>query len=75
MGSYPGEYFSPQCVSCHKSGTYFAQVSGLVLTTDSAYLQLIDVSNTNIYTDNEGYVRVSSDGGISGLNSSFLWEK
>ena len=69
------DIFTPQCVSCHKSGTYFAQLSGLVLTADSAYLQLIDVPNTNIYANNEGYVRVSSSGGISGLNSSFLWEK
>ena len=69
------DIFTPQCVSCHKSGTYFAQLSGLVLTADSAYLQLIDVPNTNIYANNEGYVRVSSSGGIFGLNSSFLWEK
>ena len=69
------DIFTPQCVSCHKSGTYFAQLSGLVLTADSAYLQLIDVPNTNIYANNEGYVRVSSDGGISGLNFQFFMGK
>ena len=66
---------TPQCVSCHNSGSYFAEVSGLVLTADSAYLQLVDIPNTNIYANNDGYFRVSSSGGYPGLYSSFLWEK
>ena len=67
--------FTPNCVGCHESGTYFAEVSGLVLTADSAYLQLVDVPNKNIYANDDGFVRVSSSGGIFGLSSSFLWEK
>ncbi len=67
--------FIPQCVSCHTSGTSYAQISGLVLTSDSAYMQLIDVPNRNEFANDDGYVRVSSSGGLTGLNSSFLWEK
>ena len=54
---------TPQCVSCHNSGSYFAEVSGLVLTADSAYMQLVDIPNTNIYANNDGYFRVNSSGG------------
>ena len=69
------DILTPRCVSCHVSGTYFAQVSGLVLTPDSAYLQLLDVETANVYADENGLVRVSSEGGMYGLLSSFFWEK
>ena len=64
------------CVSsCHASGTYFAEVSGLELDEAIAYQELIDVSPENSYADDDGLVLLSSEGGLLGLLKSFLWEK
>jgi hypothetical protein len=69
------DILTPRCISCHETGTYFAQISGLVLTPDSAYSQLIDTYPTNMFASEDGLVRVSSDSGMYGLQLSFLWEK
>jgi hypothetical protein len=66
---------SGNCTSCHRSGTSFARQSGLVLTEDLAYDQLVDVSPTNLAARSDGLLRVSSVGGLPGLSQSFLWEK
>ena len=63
------------CASCHASGTSFARQSGLVLTPESAYSNLVDVAPTNAAAESDGLVRVSSAGGAPGLFQSFLWEK
>ena len=69
------DILSPRCTSCHTSGTYFAQLSGLVLTPDSAYAQLIDAPTTNIYANQDGLTQINSEGGMYALQKSFFWEK
>ena len=63
------------CVDCHYEGSSFANQSDLVLTAESAYLNLIDVIPHNSYAEEDGLVRISSIGGQPGLEKSFLWEK
>lgn len=63
------------CASCHQAGTPFAAQSGLELTSDVAYDELVDVSPTNFAASANGLSRVSSAGGLPGLEQSFLWEK
>src|SRR5262245_57042032 len=63
------------CTSCHQSGTSFARQSGLVLTDDIAFDQLLNVTPTNLAARADGLLRVSSVGGSPGLYQSFLWEK
>jgi hypothetical protein len=63
------------CVRCHATGTSFALQSGLVLTQGMAYGQLIDVVPRNAAAAGDGLKRVSSAGGLPGLEQSFLWEK
>ncbi|MBI5059562.1 T9SS type A sorting domain-containing protein [candidate division KSB1 bacterium] len=66
--------FTPQCAVCHVAGSSFAVQSGLVLTDDVAYENLVDVSPHNSAALEDGLVRVSSIG-VTGLDQSFLWEK
>ena len=35
------DIFNPNCISCHAAGTSFARQSGLVLTADVAFGQLV----------------------------------
>jgi hypothetical protein len=63
------------CTSCHQSGTGFAQQSGLILTDDLAYEQLVNTAPKNFAALEDGLLRVSSVGGMPGLEQSFLWEK
>lgn len=63
------------CVLCHVSGSSFANQSGLVLTADVAYDNLIDVVPRNSAAAGAGLVRVSSVGGLAAPHQSFLWEK
>ena len=69
------DIFGSNCASCHTAGTPFAKQSGLLLTADVAYQQLIDVPATNAAARNDGLVRVSSTPGLAGLEQSFFWEK
>ncbi len=65
----------PNCTqACHTSGTSFAEQSGLVLTRDVAYEELVDVPPRNETARNDGLVLVSS-AGPAGLVQSYLWEK
>jgi hypothetical protein len=63
------------CTNCHSTGTSFARQSGLVLTEDEAYNQLVDVAPKNSAANADGLSRVSSVGGLPGLAQSFFWEK
>ncbi len=63
------------CASCHSAGTSFAAQSGLVLTPDVAYDELITELPKNSAARADGLRRVSTLGGQSGLHQSFLWEK
>ena len=40
---------NPKCIICHVDGTSFAEQSGLILTEDIAYEELINVTPTNIH--------------------------
>ena len=63
------------CANCHAAGHSFAVQSDLVLTSDQAYSQLVDVQPKNSAAAADGLVRVSSIGGAPGLFQSYLWEK
>lgn len=66
--------WTPQCVMCHASGLYFAEQSGLILTEDAAYEELINVTPTNQAAAEDGLELVGTQG-ISSVYTSFLWEK
>ncbi len=68
--------FAGQCVSCHTAGASFGRQSGLVLTPDVAYEQLVGAAPTNAAARADGLMRVSAIGqGMPGLLKSYLWEK
>ena len=69
------EILNKNCISCHQSGTSFARQSGLVLTEDVAYSNLIAVPAKNTAAAADGLVRVSSEGTIAAPKKSFLWPK
>jgi hypothetical protein len=62
------------CISCHAAGTYFARQSGLVLTSDVAYSQLVDAAPTNAAAKGDGLLRLGAKG-LESLYKSYLWEK
>lgn len=66
--------WNPKCTMCHVSGSSFAEQSGLILTDDVAYDELIDVTPNNIHAAEDGLKLVGTDG-IGSLYNSFLWEK
>ena len=65
---------NPKCIICHVDGTSFAEQSGLILTEDIAYEELINVTPTNIHAAEDGLELLGTEG-ITSLYSSFLWEK
>ncbi len=67
--------FNRNCTSCHVEGSSFARQSGLVLTSDVAYDNLVGVRPQNSAAQADGLLRVSRTGGFAGLQQSFLWEK
>ena len=66
--------WNSKCTMCHINGSSFAEQSGLILTEDVAYEELINVTPTNIHAAEDGLELVGTDG-ITSLYSSFLWEK
>lgn len=69
------EILDKNCIQCHFDGSSFAVQSGLVLTSDQAYDNLIDVVPKNESAAADGLMRVSSIGGLPSPHMSFLWEK
>ena len=65
---------TPKCTMCHFSGSSFAEQSGLILTADVAYNELINTIPHNVHAAEDGLELVGTNG-ISSLYSSFLWEK
>lgn len=65
---------TPNCVSCHTAGSTFANQSDLVLTSDVAYANLIDVDPKNAAANADGLKRLGTNG-FSSLFYSFFWEK
>lgn len=52
------EILTPQCAGCHTSGSSGARQSGLVLTADSAYQQLVGVASAQLVARADGFQRV-----------------
>lgn len=69
------EIFNQNCIGCHLEGSSFARQSGLVLTGDVAYENLIDVPPRNSQAAADGLMLVSSEGRLTAPHRSFLWEK
>ena len=65
------EILDPQCASCHKSGNTNARQSGLVLTADSSYQQLVGVASVQALAKSIGMLRVKA----SKSDSSLLYHK
>ncbi|MBO6577103.1 MAG: hypothetical protein JJ896_14955 [Rhodothermales bacterium] len=65
----------PKCAeACHAAGTTHAEASGLVLTADVAYEQLVGEPPTNSAARNAGLLRVHSSPSTD-LYQSYLWVK
>ena len=69
------EIFNESCISCHVEGNFYAEQSSLILTEDLAYEELINIIPTNSSAEEDGMVIISNDGGLLGLQKSYLWEK
>jgi len=69
------EILVPSCLNCHASETAITKQSGLDLSNNEAYGQMVGVSPKNIAAKADGLVIVSNEGGMKGLAKSFLWEK
>lgn len=52
------DILTPQCASCHTTGTTDAKTSQLVLTPDSSYQQLVGVSAVQPFAKADGFPRV-----------------
>jgi len=66
--------WNSKCTMCHASGTSFAEQSGLVLTEDVAYEELVNATPKNIHASQDGLELLGTNG-IASLYNSFLWEK
>ena len=69
------DIFTPACAQCHYEGSFYAQQSGLVMTEDVLYDEIINVTPTNVTAANDNLVLISNEGGIGAIQLSYLWEK
>ena len=70
------DILEPRCAgSCHASGTYFAEQTQLVLTSDVSYSEIINTTPINSSAISDSLVQISNDGGLYALQKSYLWEK
>ena len=69
------EVLLSSCANCHASQTAITKQSGLDLSKNEAYSEMVGVSPKNIAAKEDGLVIVSNEGGMKGLAKSFLWEK
>jgi len=65
----------PRCASCHTEGSFYAEQSGLVLTSDVAYQEILNTAPTNNAALDDGLVQLSNEGGMLGIQLSYFWEK
>ena len=68
------EIWDQSCITCHVAEASYANQSGLILTADVSYEQLINRVPTNVTASADGLLLVG-DEGYSSLPKSFLWEK
>lgn len=52
------QVLTPSCAGCHRDGTSDARVSGLVLTPDASYAQLVGVASAQTLARTDGLLRV-----------------
>ena len=69
------EIFVPYCSGCHYEGSFYAEQSGLIMTEDVLYSEIINTIPTNTAAANDGLVLISNEGGIAATQLSYLWEK
>ena len=65
----------PKCASCHYTGSFYAELSDLILEEDIAYEQLNNRAPNNQSANENGLTLLSNEGGLYGLLISYLWEK
>ena len=68
------EIWDQSCISCHMIGASYANQSGLILTADVSYGQLMNRVPSNVTAAEDGLSLVG-DEGYASLPKSFLWEK
>ena len=68
------EIFDKSCAGCHSVGTSFGNQSGLMLTADVAYENLINREPHNQVAKDDGLELVGTEG-LASLYKSYLWEK
>ena len=68
------EIWDQSCISCHMTGASYANQSGLILTADVSYEQLMNRVPNNVAAAEDGLLLVG-DEGYASLPKSFLWEK
>lgn len=69
------DILTPKCAICHYEGSFYAEISDLVLTEDMSYNQLINRMPDNTSALNNNLTLLSDEGGLLGLLLSYLWEK
>ena len=69
------EIFVPYCSGCHYEGSFYAEQSGLIMTEDVLYSEIINTIPTNAAASEDGLVLISNEGGIAATQLSYLWEK
>tara|TARA_X000000368_G_C23046546_1_gene719402 strand:+ start:1272 stop:2648 length:1377 start_codon:yes stop_codon:yes gene_type:complete len=68
------EILDKSCAGCHSVGTSFGSQSGLILTADVAYENLINKEPHNQGAKDDGLELVGTEG-LASLYKSYLWEK
>ena len=53
--------WNPKCTMCHVNGSSFAEQSGLILTEDVAYEELINVTPQNTHAAQDGLALVGTN--------------
>ena len=69
------DILSTKCAQCHYEGSFYAEISDLVLTQEVAYSQLINRTPNNTSAANDNLALISDDVGLLGLLQSYFWEK
>ncbi len=69
------EILDQSCISCHVTGNFYADQSGLILTADIAYEEMLNITPVNSSAAEDGLVILSDSGGLLALQTSYLWEK
>ncbi len=69
------DIITPKCGICHYEGSFYSELSNLILTEDVAYQQLINRTPDNQSASENGLQLLSNQGGLLGLLLSYFWEK